>query len=243
MRARPGLAGALGWAGGLVAAAVALHLSGKGALAGPTLADPGGWANWLAGRDPVIAAFALGRAAAVVSLWYLIVVTVVGLVLRLCGALRLVDLADRFTVTPVRRLLAATVGLGLAATGVVAVVAPAARLPVATAAQAATTSTAPPTGPGTPTMHQLSLDEAVPAPVAEAAAPPAGTPDQWTVRPGQCFWSIAERVLESRTGRPPTDAEVVPYWRRLIDANRDGLANRDDPDLIFPGQVFQVPAP
>jgi len=66
---------------------------------------------------------------------------------------------------------------------------------------------------------------------------------QWTVRPGECFWSIAERVLTAHTGQAPTDAEIVPYWHRLIDANRAELVQRENPDLILPGQVFTVPNP
>jgi nucleoid-associated protein YgaU len=92
-------------------------------------------------------------------------------------------------------------------------------------------------------MHRLSpADTPAVAPVPEVA-PATGSADRWTVRPGQCFWSIAESVLSERWGRSPTDAEIVPYWHRLIDANRHELAVRGDPDLIFPGQVFVVPAP
>jgi nucleoid-associated protein YgaU len=50
-------------------------------------------------------------------------------------------------------------------------------------------------------------------------------------------------VLASAWGRPPSDAEIVPYWRQLIEVNRAVLADRDNPDLIFPGQLFTVPAP
>jgi nucleoid-associated protein YgaU len=38
------------------------------------------------------------------------------------------------------------------------------------------------------------------------------------------------------------DAEVVPYWRAVIEANRDRLADRDNPSLVFPGQEFVLPA-
>jgi nucleoid-associated protein YgaU len=41
----------------------------------------------------------------------------------------------------------------------------------------------------------------------------------------------------------PSDAEVDDYWTRLIAANRDRLAHGDDPDLVFPGQVFDLPPP
>jgi nucleoid-associated protein YgaU len=63
------------------------------------------------------------------------------------------------------------------------------------------------------------------------------------VKPGECFWSIAEDVLTRHLGHVPTDAEIVPYWRRLIEANRTELAHHDNPDLIFPAQVFVLPAP
>jgi len=39
----------------------------------------------------------------------------------------------------------------------------------------------------------------------------------------------------------PTDAEVEPYWRRLIDLNRSRLVDPGNPDLIFPTQVFDLP--
>ena len=127
-----------------------------------------------------------------------------------------------------------------------AVGSPALRLPAAVAAtQQATTQTttqattqAPTQAgaglPGTVTMHQLPSGQ--PAPAGSSA-------HRWTVEPGQCFWSIAEAVLTEHLGRPPTDPEVVPYWRRLIEANRNELAHRDNPDLVFPGQRFAVPAP
>ena len=79
--------------------------------------------------------------------------------------------------------------------------------------------------------------------VVPAAAPASQRSDRWTVKPGECFWSIAEEVLADRWGRSPSDAEIVPYWQRLIAANRHELAHRDNPDLIFPAQVFVVPAP
>jgi len=61
--------------------------------------------------------------------------------------------------------------------------------------------------------------------------------------PGECFWSIAEDVLAAAWGRAPSDAEIVPYWRVLIEANRATLADTANEDLIFPGQVFTVPPP
>lgn len=244
MRRRPAVAAA-GWLVGLGAAALALLWSGRGALAPPPLRDPGQWSAWLEGRDPGAAAFSLLRVAALGALWYLVAVTLLGLLLRLTGAARLAAVADRVTVAPVRRLLAG-VSLSLAAT----IAGPAALLPVAGAAQSVTTtSTAP---PATVTMHLVAPGETVapviPLPSVSDLPPPVIVPtalaaDRWTVKPGECFWTIAESVLTRTWGRAPTDAEIVPYWQRLIAANRATLAHPGDPDLIFPGQVFDVPAP
>lgn len=247
------MAGAGGWLIVLTGMVAALQVSGRGSLASPPLAHPDRWHAWLGGRDPVVAAFALLRVAGVAAVWYLVAVTVVGLLLRLVGAVRMAAVADRLTIAPVQRMLAGTVSLGLAASGVVGVIGPAARLPVAAAAQSAPPP-ATAVAPGTVTMHQLAPADPTPVPVpaptsASASASPEVAPvpgrsvDRWTVAPGQCFWSIAESVLSTHLGRSPTDAEIVPYWERLIDANRAELAQRDNADLIFPGQVFAVPSP
>ncbi len=63
-----------------------------------------------------------------------------------------------------------------------------------------------------------------PAAVVQASAAPTGT---ITVQPGSTLWAIAR----DRYG------EGVMYVR-VFDANRDLIRN---PDLIYPGQVFQVP--
>jgi nucleoid-associated protein YgaU len=240
------LAAAVGWVGGLALAAYVLRWAGRGALATPPLGQPDQWAGWLEEKGPLAAGFACLRLVAEAGLWYVVVVTFVGTLLRLVGAASMVRVADRLTIGPVRRMLAGTMTMGLAASGVLAVAAPALRLPVAAAqtVQPTTSTTAVP--PATVTMHRISPADVVP-PGAVAQAPevvPAlGTAPQWTVRPGECFWSIAEQVLTEHTGTAPTDAEIVPYWRRLIEANRSLLVHRDNPDLILPGQIFTVPPP
>lgn len=62
-----------------------------------------------------------------------------------------------------------------------------------------------------------------------------------TVRSGESLWRIASHRLARSFGRAPTDAEIVPYWRELIEMNRDRLPDRDDPDLILPGQELLLP--
>ncbi len=59
---------------------------------------------------------------------------------------------------------------------------------------------------------------------------------------GDSFWTIAHEVLTDHLDRTPTEAETAAYWERLIAANRDRLVDRDNPDLIFPGQALSMPA-
>jgi nucleoid-associated protein YgaU len=220
----------------VVTALGALHLAGRGPLAPPPLTAPSGWSAWLEGQDPVVAAFAVLRLAALGVGWYAVVVGVAGALARLASRRRLVAALDRLTVPPLRRLLAATVAVSLGAGLANPTVAAADRHDVPTVADSATSRTTPPTI----TMRHLpSSTEAEPGPTPATA--PATDDRTWTVQPGQCFWSIAEAVLGESLGREVTPSEVVPYWNRLIEANRGALADPDNPDLIFPGQVFTVP--
>lgn len=61
------------------------------------------------------------------------------------------------------------------------------------------------------------------------------------VRSGDSLWRIASDRLERWFGRAATDAEIVPYWRAVIESNRERLPDRDDPDLILPGQELLLP--
>lgn len=78
----------------------------------------------------------------------------------------------------------------------------------------------------------------VPDPQAGPEAVPSAA---HVVEPGDHLWGIAEAALALRIGREPTDEEVVPYWRTLIDANTDRLVDPANPDLILPGQVIELP--
>ncbi|MGI9079569.1 MAG: LysM peptidoglycan-binding domain-containing protein [Acidimicrobiales bacterium] len=258
------------WAA-LAAVIVVLHTAG-GALPAPPLGSPSAWSRWMSGRDPVVAAFAVVRLAALAGVWYGLAVSAAGVGLRLMSAVRLASFVDRLTVVPLRRLVVATVAVGIT-TGPVGVTAARAATPAevttTTAAPATTeftTTTGAPTTtvqgpPTTITMHLVapaadsgppptSPDQAstttpapgAPSPVPSASdAPVAGGSATWTVRPGQCFWSIAEAELARARGRRPTAAEIVPYWHRLIEVNRAALADPANADLVFAGQVFVLP--
>jgi nucleoid-associated protein YgaU len=61
--------------------------------------------------------------------------------------------------------------------------------------------------------------------VAEASAPP---PVTITVQPGFTLWGIAQERMGDGM-----------FFVQVYDANRDRIK---DPNLIYPGQVFSIPA-
>jgi len=187
--------------------------------------------DWLrhlrTGDDP---GFAAARGFALALAAYLAVATVVTVVLALCRV--------RVRLPLVPLLVVASLSTPIAA-------------PAAFAAPTPTTTTT--SVPAPPVMHRLSPptqsapapSPAPPAPTPPAAAPaPAPTPARaatWRVRHGDCFWSISRRVVAARLGRAPTNAEIVSYWRPLIEANRSRLVRPDNPGLLFAGQELVLP--
>jgi DNA-binding SARP family transcriptional activator len=61
------------------------------------------------------------------------------------------------------------------------------------------------------------------------------------VNEGDHFWGIAEHAMADGWGRTPSDAELVPYWADVVELNTDRLLPPEDPDLIYPGQVLELP--
>ena len=76
---------------------------------------------------------------------------------------------------------------------------------------------------------------------AVIAAGPDGAGNGRTVSAGESFWRIADDALTGHLDRAPTDREVAAYVERIVDRNRDRLADPENPDLIFPGQEFDLP--
>lgn len=234
--------GGVCWVGLLIATSVALHCAGRGPLALPP-ADRLG--DWLRQTDPVVVSFALVRALALALAAYAAAVTAAGTVARSLGAVRLAAVVDRLTLPVLRRLFAVSLSMGVAAT-TTAVATP---LPAMAAEGTGDPAAAGP--PPTLKMHRLPDGSSTPIHPAPQEAPPAASeheeshggpaPAHWRVEPGQCFWSIAESVLSRAWGRAPSDAEIVPYWQRLVEANRGALADPRNADLIFPGQLFVIP--
>lgn len=194
---------------------------------------------------------AMGAAARLLGLaagYWLLVSTLVyllGRVMRLPAAVRSVDwatlpwarrLADRISTRALVRALAAPLPLlDLVTPGYVPV-------PAGDPPPPATTTTVVIETPAieTPVETPVPVTPAVPT-VATPAVPPANETLEAIVRDGDNMWKLAEARLRNLTGRSPTDAEIAPYWRRVVESNRDRIRS-GDPDLIFPGEVLILPA-
>ena len=117
--------------------------------------------------------------------------------------------------------------------------------PAEPAPTAATTPRPPPTldgvGPVAPAADRA--DHPAPGPMTSLSPPaPDGLGEHHhTIAAGDHLWGVAEQTLAARWSRSPEPAEIAAYLHRLIEANRGVLAVPDEPDLVFPGQVFVLP--
>lgn len=240
------IARVVAWIGLLVGVIVGFTALGGGRLGGLALTEPGSWGAWAAERAPVEVLFGILRLLVLGVAWYLLAVSVIGVVARVARARRMVAMADLVTVPVVRRMLQATMGLSLVSSSLAVNVAPvvAAEQTPAVVAFADIRVTdrilheEPPPPPAT--VPWVAPDRAL-APADHLV--PAQPAREWHVEPGQHFWSIAEQVLHEAWDRAPHDDEIEPYWRALVAENRAVLADPDNPDLVYPGQVFKVPSP
>ena len=221
------------WTAFLAIALAALHALGDGPLAAPPLRGIGGW---IGRRDAPTAVFALLRLALLGVGWYLLVSTVLATLLRVLRADAAAGAVEACTPAPVRRLVRAAAGLSIAASV------------IAVSAAAASEGDDPVTMRRLPDAEMRVVDEPPDVPVTmtrlpdePAAAPSPPAPTTWTVQPGDSFWSIAERSLTAAWGRPPTDREVDPYWRRLVEENRARIPAPSNPDLIHPSLELHLP--
>lgn len=239
----------LGWVGALAAIVYVLHALGEGQLSTPPFTDFDALRKWMDARDAVEVAFAFLRVVALVLAWYLLIVTVLGLLARLSRVPSLVALTDLGTIPAVRKLLGAVAGIGLTASAATLLVGPslADDRPAAVetqgedAAAGAVVIERLPDG-STLVIERLPDDDGS-ATMRVVDAEGQAVPTTWFVQPGDHFWHIAEATLADAWGRAPTDAEIVPYWRQLVEVNRPRLVDQSNPDLIYPGQVFDLPAP
>jgi nucleoid-associated protein YgaU len=212
----------------LAAAAGWLWQLGQGPLATPTLSVEGARA-WLEQQDTLSLAFTVIKAAALAFASYLAALTAVGGILRWHAAPRAIRLVDRLTPSVLRGLLGGVAALGVMAT------------PPSPDAPTATDSVGEPQATESSEAHatlRLLTETTAPAAPGVVESPE----NTWVVQPGESLWLIATEHLSDQTGAPVTERTIASYWRRLIEVNRDRLANPDDPNLIFVDQVLELPA-
>jgi len=184
--------------------------------------------RWLNDEGAVRASFALARAAALGLAVYMALLAVLTLVAALSGASVAARVALRIALPSLRPLVAPITAITLTVSSAVPAFAQERDEPA-------------------PVMQVVASPDANPPVMRfEAAQPPsrAASPSSpvrtHTVAPGDTFWSIAEDVVRTEA-RSTSDHDVLSYWRALIDLNRDRLRVPGEPDLIFPGQVFELP--
>lgn len=81
-------------------------------------------------------------------------------------------------------------------------------------------------------------NEPIRLPFRQAGSP--STAETVVVVVGDHLWKISERRLETVAEGPVTDREVAPYWRLVVEQNADNLRS-GDPNLIYPGEVVELP--
>jgi hypothetical protein len=228
--------------GGVVVAMIAL---GDGALAGPDLRSPSTWTTWAQESSTADAVMSVLRIVVLALAAYLLAVTLLAVAFRLGDAGREVSVLDVVTLPFVRSIVQAGIGVGLVGATVAGVAAQPSPRSAPTSADAAIVAVEPSPAPTiapvdapTGTTTTTTTTTATTMPSRPATTKTART---WTVAPGDHLWSIAERAVAAALGRPPAASEVVPYWQSLVDANRATLADPENPDLLFSGQVLTLP--
>jgi hypothetical protein len=228
------------WIAFLIATLAAVASLGGELAAPPVLAGRAAVSRWLDQRDAAVAIAALLRVAVLVLAWYLLAATVASAVMRLFRAGRATRIADALTLPPVRRIVYAALGAGIvggavvAATRVLTDPSPRPMRPPSDAASAVATEVPP---VDAEPVNRQAAEEVL------GLSPAEPGPREWTVAHGDHLWRIAERVLTDTWGRSPSDREIDPYWRQVIAANRSRLADPENADLLFPGQLLAVPEP
>lgn len=236
------------WRGALVSAAALAALIGAIALLrwiGGPLTNPLDTGR-VASLDDVLTAVAVAlaaiRIAAVAAAVYGIALSSATLAAILTDRPDVERLATRMAPPGFRRVIVAIIGLGLVASAVGPASPRSDRS--ATSATTSTTSTTTTTAPTSIAPASPDATDATDTDVVAAAQPlPDPLPRLWVIEPGDHLWGVAEATLAEHLGRPVTDAEVAPYWRAVVDLNRDSLADPDNPDLVMQGQVIELPPP
>lgn len=202
---------------------------------------------------PVLLALTVIRVVAFAAALYGIALTTATLAALLTRRADVARLATAMAPPRLRQALVGLIGLGVlssAATGPAPTPDPA----VASAAPAPSTSTTSSTPPPT-TAVAPPATAPVPPPPSPATAPPSPAtaspptadapttplPNLWVMAPGDHLWGVAAEALARHYQRPARNDEIDGYWRRLVEMNRGSLIDPDNPDLVFAGQVIELP--
>lgn len=73
--------------------------------------------------------------------------------------------------------------------------------------------------------------------VLAASIPEGALPAKYRVRP----WSVSQDTFQSIAGRPWAYSDTSKWWN-IYDANRGKLPQPDNPDLLMPGIVLDIPS-
>lgn len=202
------------------------------ALPGLPVGDLAQIEAWIERHGAVLAVASVARVLALVVAIYLVATVGLALVARAAHLRALAALVDRFSLPIVRRAVHGVAGMALTigVAGGVAQASPAAPPTMVVVSR-------PPTD-----IAVMSAVDEPPAPPAAAATPEPSVLATSTIAPGDHLWGVAARTLAAHRHRAPTDDEVAAYLVEIVAHNVDRLAVPDHPDLVFPGQVFELPA-
>ena len=197
---------------------------------------------WLAQHDPAELLFSVVLAAVIAITSWLAIVTVATVLVELADIERGRRFLAKVTPALVLRVARTSAAFGVA-------VVPSTTVPVfapapSPGADVAARDAQPPVMEWLPDNEPSTL--VTPGSGARAPDPGVKSDDAGMTRtrvlvPGDHLWGVADETLQAAWGRQPTDGEVTPYWVRLIKHNRSKLADPNNPDLVFPGQVIELP--
>ena len=258
-------------------------------LATPPITEPASLVAWWSRTGPIVATVGLFRLAGLAAGAYLDAALLVASLARATRRHRLQRWSTLLLPKPARGLLAVAAGICTLAHPVTASASTAPRplsTPTFESRRGLGTSPIAPAGnTHTPTSTPHPHTRMDPPPILSPATPATPTPtplrtppvttnrprrrfqastgpalaSEWTVRPGQSFWSIAEAVVTSRSATesrrtrdsqetsvlpsppPPELTTVVRYWTTLVAANLDRLPVPSNPDILYVGDQVVLP--
>ena len=239
----------------VLAATVVVALIGAQGMAAPPVLHPAEVMSWWSSAGPVVGAMSVLWAVAVAVGGYWFLVCTAAIAARSSG--RVVWLA-RLKLPGTARLLRATAGASMLGATIVT----ASGCGIGGGAAGSNNARIPPPpvlvplagAPSTTVSTGLpgSAPQTTPVPLLQSAAGTTQQPSapavqagrvmtKWTVKRGDDLWSISESVLTGRLGYRPDDRQVASLWLRVVEANRANLPDPANPNLIFAGEVVDVP--